>query len=75
MLKKTTIHLAPIKHFDIWSMESWWKRMNKVLIVIIEMVNSRLTWLAEMFEIGTSVAERVKQLINIEREATDQKRT
>lgn len=49
--------------------------MNKVFIVIIEMVNSRLTWLAEMFEIGTSVAERVKQLINIEREATDQKHT
>ena len=45
--------------------------MNKGLIVIIEMVNSRLTWLAEMFEIGTSVAGRINQLINIERKATD----
>lgn len=45
--------------------------MNKGLIVIIEMVNSQLTWLAEMFEIGTSVAGRINQLINIERKATD----
>lgn len=45
--------------------------MNKGLIVIIEMVNSRLTWLAEMFEIGTSVAGRINQLINIERKETD----
>ena len=45
--------------------------MNKGLIVIIEMVNSRLIWLAEMFEIGTSVAGRINQLINIERKATD----
>ena len=45
--------------------------MNKMFIVIIEMVNSRLTWLVKMFEIGTSVAERVNQLINIERKATD----
>ena len=49
--------------------------MNKVLIVIIEMVISQLTWLAEMFEIVTNVAERVNQLINIVRKATDQKRT
>ena len=49
--------------------------MNKMFIVIIEMVNSRLTWLVKMFEIGTSVAGRVNQLINIVREATDQKRT
>ena len=45
--------------------------MNKVFIVIIEMVNSRLTWLVKMFEIGTSVAGRANQLINIERKATD----
>ena len=45
--------------------------MNKAFIVLIEMVDSRLIWLAEMFEIGTSVAGRVNQLINIERKATD----
>ena len=49
--------------------------MNKVFIVLIEMVDSRLIWLAEMFEIETSVAGRVNQLINIERKATDQKCT
>ena len=71
MLKKITIYLTPIKHFkyDQWKAdESEW---IKCLSVIIEMVISRLTWLAEMFEIGTSVAGRVNQLINIERKATD----
>ena len=45
--------------------------MNKVFIVLIEMIDSRLIWLAEMFEIETSVAGRVNQLINIECEPTD----
>ena len=75
MLKKITIYLTPIKYFKYDQWKSWWKRMNKVLIVIIEIVISQLTWLAEMFEIGTNIAGRVNQLINIKRKATDQKRT
>ena len=39
------------------------------------MVNSRLTRLAKMLKIGTNIAGRVNQLINIECKVTDRKRT